>query len=136
MGAGPNTVLDKGYKANGTAAYAAGELVAFDTAPQSMKRATSAASAELIGVCMEDVDAAKVTTGKVFANVRRLGIARVKTGGSFAKGAKLTNDANACAVAAAAKGAFFAVAEEASTGAGQFVEALVLGYVSPADTTA
>ena len=136
MGAGPNFVLDKGYLATGADAYTAGEVVAPNTAVQSTKRATSAGAADNFGVCMESVDATKVATGKVFLNVRRLGIARVKTGGAFAKGAKLINDASARAVAAAAKGSFFAIAEEESTGANQYVEALVLGYTNPADTTA
>ena len=134
MGAGPNFVLDKGYLAVGSAAYEAGEVVAFDTTPQSAKRSVTANSNENIGICMESVDAAKVTTGKVFFNVRRLGLALAKTGGSFAKGAKLTNDTSGRVVAAAAKGQFFAIAEELSSGANQYVEVLVLGYVSPADT--
>lgn len=136
MGSGPNFLLDKGYLATGTGAYAEGEVVTQATAVQSCARSTSAGAANNFGVVMENVDADRVATGKVFIHIRRLGIARVKTGGAFAKGAKLTNDTSARAVAAAAKASFFAIAEEESTGANQYVEALVLGYTQPADTTA
>ena len=136
MGAGPNPMLTKGYLAEGSNAYAYGEILIPGTGVQATARSTSAGSASNFGVCQENVDAAKVATGKVVVNVCRMGLVRVKTGGSFSKGAKLTNDTNACAVAAAAKASFFAIAEEASTGSGQYVEAFLLGYTQPADTTA
>lgn len=136
MGAGPNPILSKGYAAEGTAAYAYGEIVVPGTGVQSVARSTSAGAATNFGVCQENVDADKVTTGNVRVNVTRLGLVRVKTGGTFSKGAKLTNDTSARAVAAAAKASFFAIAEEASTAANTYVEAFVIGYTQPADTTA
>lgn len=100
MGVGPNYVLDKGLLATGSTAYAAGELVVAAAGP-GVARAT-AAGAKVLGVCMEDLDAAKVTTARAVVAVRILGIARVKVGtGGCAVGDRLTNDAGALGVVVA-----------------------------------
>lgn len=95
MATGPNYVLAKGFLAEGSAAYAQGELVVPGTADQAVGRATSASTVTPLGVCIEDVDAAKVTTGKVFVGVQILGIVRVKCGGAVAKFDRITNDTSA-----------------------------------------
>lgn len=130
MGTGPNFVLDKGFLAGGTTAYKAGEVVVMDTAPQSCLRSTSAAAPNNIGIVVDDIDAAKLTAnpGKIYVNVRMLGIARGLSGAAFAKGARLTNDATGRLVTqATAGGPFFATALEATTGAGQYAEVLLSG---------
>lgn len=127
MGAGPNFVLDKGYLAEGTAAYQYGQPVGFGTAVQSVK-AITVANTMIAGVCQENVDAVKVTTGKVFINIRKMGISRVLAGAAFSKGDRLTVDATGRFIAqVTAGGAFYAVAEEAATAAGQLVEAYLCG---------
>lgn len=95
MGVGPNYVLSKGMLAEGSAAYASGELVVAGTAEQSVARATSANTLLPLGVCTEDVDVAKVTTGKVFLGVALYGIVRVKSGAAVAKGDRIKNDTSA-----------------------------------------
>ena len=119
MGTGPNFVLDKGFQANGTTAYAVGEAVAQDTAVQSIKRIGAAATAaDVVFVCMEAVDAAKLVAnpGKVFIRARALGIARALAGANYAKGARLTTDATSRFVTqATAGGPVVAVALEANT---------------------
>lgn len=94
MGVGPNYVLDKGFKAEGSTAYAFGEVVVPGTSEQSVVRATSA-GVSFGFICQEDVDATRVQTGKVFLDARILGISRAIAGAAVAKGAKLTNDTSA-----------------------------------------
>ena len=123
MGTGPNFVLDKGFYANGTTAYAVGEAVTIDTAVQSMKRIGAAATAaDRVMVCMEACDASKLTAnpGKVVLRARMSGIARALVGtGGFAKGARLTTNASSQFVAqATAGGPVVAVALEAGTAGG------------------
>jgi hypothetical protein len=128
MGVGPNYVLDKGFVATGVAAYAQGECVNLNGDGTKCARATGAGSL-VIGVCQENVDAARVTTGKVVVDIRLMGIARVLTGAAVAVNARVGNDATARAVtvapAAGANAPFFGVALTASTGAGQFIDVLL-----------
>ena len=129
MGTGPNFVIDKGMQANGTTAYAVGEAVLIDTAVQSVKRGTTAATAaDVVGVCYEAIDAAKLTAnpGKVYLRIRFLGIARVLVGtGGFSKGARLTNNTSAAFVTqATAGGPVAGVALEAGV-AGGYAEVLL-----------
>jgi hypothetical protein len=128
MGVGPNYVLDKGFVATGSAAYTMGELVTLSGDGTKAARATSA-GALCIGVCQENVDAAKVTTGKVVFDVRLLGIARVLSGAAVAVGDRLANDATARAVASAPAAGVnanvFGVALTAATGAGQYIDVLL-----------
>lgn len=107
MGVGPNYVLDKGFLAEGgSVEYKFGEIVVHGTALQAVARATTAAATNLfVGVCQETVDAAKVATGKVFVDVRVLGIARVIAGAAVTKGSRVTNDTSARATAVTRAGA-------------------------------
>jgi hypothetical protein len=132
MGVGPNYVLDKAHLATGSTAYKFGELVVSSGDGTRCARATSAA-AKVRGVAYEDVDAAKVTTGKVFLDVRLLGIARVLSGAAVAVDDRVTNDVTARAVpVSAVVGAkeTFGVALTAATGAGQYIDVLLTPYAS------
>lgn len=129
MGTGPNWAsLDKGMKANGSTAYAFGEVLLIDTAIQSVKRGTTAATAaDVAGVCQETVDATKVATGKVFVNTRFTGISKCIAGANIAKGARLINNTSCQMVTqSTAGGPVLAIALEAvTTGAGTMFDALL-----------
>jgi hypothetical protein len=130
MGVGPNYVLDKGHLATGSTAYAAGELVVSSGDGTKCARATGA-GAKVRGVCQENVDVAKVTTGKVVLDIRMMGIARVLSGAAVAVEDRLTNDATARAVTvnvAVGSKESFGVALTAATGAGQFIDVLLTPY--------
>src|SRR3954447_15195828 len=102
MGVGPNYVLDKGFLAQGgNVQYTLGEAVVPGTVTQSMARSTGAPTGTTfwLGICQETVDAAKVNTGKVFADVRLMGISRAIAGGTVTVGARLTTDTSARVVA-------------------------------------
>lgn len=124
-----NFVLDKGYTAEGTTAYAFGEVVKYGVGAQSMVRSTVAADQLNMGICQETCDATKLVaanTGKVVLNVRRIGIAKAIAGGTIAKGDRLTNDTSCRVVKqVTAGGPFFAIAEEATTVVGTLIDVLV-----------
>lgn len=128
MGVGPNYVLDKGFVATGSTAYALGELVNLTGDGTKVVRATGAGSL-CIGVCYENCDATRVLTGKVVLEVRLLGIARVLVGAAVAVGARVGNDATARAVTVApgvgVNAPFFGVALTAASAAGQFIDVLM-----------
>lgn len=129
MGVGPNYVLDKGFLVQGVTAIVFGELAVDGTVEQSVVR--SGASGDVLGVFQETVDAVRVTTGKVFADVRLLGISRVLTGAAVAKGDRLVADAAARAVASprSIAGALaprvFGRALTAAAGAGLYIDVLL-----------
>jgi|SRR5690606_31602169 len=132
MGVGPNYVLDKGYKVEGSSAIKLGEVAVPGTGEQSAVRATSASDTTApLGVFQEDVDAARVTTGKVVANVRMLGITRAIAGAAITKGARLTNDTSArvVSVTRAAAGdqpvAVLGIALTAASTAGDHIDVLL-----------
>ena len=130
MGVGPNYVLDKGFVATGSTAYVQGELVVQSGDGTKSARATSA-GAMVVGVNMENVDAAKITTTKVVHDVRMLGIARVLAGDVITVGARVTNDVTARAVAVAASvGAkeSFGVALTGATAAGLYFDCLLTPF--------
>lgn len=132
MGVGPNYVLDKAHIATGSTAYALGELVVSSGDGTKCARATAAA-AKVRGVCMENVDAAKVTTTKVALDIRMLGIARVLAGAAVAVDDRLTNDATARAVTVAvAVGSkeSFGIALTAATAAGQYIDVLLTPFAA------
>jgi hypothetical protein len=85
---GMNYVLAKGFLATGgNVAYNRGDLVKWATGStlQPSQVALSAASNDAIaGVVLEDLDAAKVNTGKAYVGVQILGIAQVVWGGGTA----------------------------------------------------
>jgi hypothetical protein len=97
---GPDHILDKGFTTTGSTAYAFGEAIVQGSTNTSCARA-SVANSLVLGVCQENLDATKVTTGKAAANVRILGITRVIAGGAVARGARVANDVNARGVAQA-----------------------------------
>lgn len=119
-----NFVLDKGFRVEGVAAAVAYRFVGFGANNWGVT-VTPAAGASCAGVLMENVDAAKVATGKVTANVRVLGIAPVKVGaGGITRGAQVATDATGQAVAAASTNSVLGVALE--TGAvGDIVDILI-----------
>jgi hypothetical protein len=130
MGVGPNYVLDKGFVATGASAYAAGELVVLNGDGTKCARATSA-GAVVAGVCMENVDATRIATGKVVLDTRLMGIARVLAGAAVAVGAKVTNDVTARAVTGGAAGTnSLGIALSAASAAGEFIDVLL----TPANT--
>jgi hypothetical protein len=128
MGVGPNYVLDKGFVATGVTAYAQGECVTLSG--DGTKCARSGAGNLVIGICQENVDATRVTTGKAVVDIRLLGISRVLTGAAVAVGARVGADATSRAItvapAAGANASYFGVALTASTGAGQFIDVLLV----------
>jgi hypothetical protein len=129
MGLGPNYVLDKGLLATGVAAYKLGELVVLSGDGTKCAKA-GAAAVGFVGVCYEDIDAAKVTTGKAVIEVRVLGIARVLAGAAVAVNNRVTTDATSRAInqaGAAGSGApFFGIALTAATAAGQYIDVLLV----------
>lgn len=131
MGVGPNYVLNKGLLAQGATAYASGELVVSGSVEQSVARATSAATLVPFGVCVEDIDVAKVNTGKAFIGIALLGIVRVKCGAAVAKNARITNDTSARgvtvtrAIAGAQPQPIFGIALTATSNANEFFDMLL-----------
>lgn len=107
MATGPNWAgLDKGMLVQGSDAVAAGTIYKLGTVPQSVTPATAALTDGEVGVvAIEDVDAAKVATGKVFAGMRFTGIASVRVGtNNLSKGARVTSDSQGRAVVQATPG--------------------------------
>jgi len=131
MGAGPNAIADKAYLATGVAAYVYGQVVTDTAAVQSCAPITIANS-YVLGICQENIDAARVTTGKAFISIRPFGFARALIGAAVAKHDPLTTDATGRFIKQiTAGGTFYAVAEEAGTVAGQLVEVRLLdGYAT------
>lgn len=123
MGLGANYGLDKGCLVEGTTAIVAYTIASRGVGSQTCKNATTAGDANIMGVFQESIDATRLANvGKVVANVRIFGISRVKTGGVFAKGDPITNDATGRAVKQTTAGArSLGLAEEASTAANQYV---------------
>lgn len=109
MGSGPNFILDKGYLATGSTAYAQGEVVelilgsgSLAAVVTSCRRCTTANSLQLLGVCMEPLDTTRLATAKAVIGVRLLGIARVLVGsGGVTALDRVKTDASAGVVTAA-----------------------------------
>lgn len=88
-----NFVLDKAYRATGTAAFAIGDIVKFVGSTGCVK--VSAANDVLaFGVVVEPVKAEHVTYGNANVTVRVLGIALARAGAAVTAGAKLAVNAN------------------------------------------
>lgn len=124
-----NFVLDKGYLATGVAAYTLGMAVVL----QSNGKSVAPAAADAVGVvmaCMEDIDAAKVATGKAVINCRMMGIARVQLGavpGAVVVGSRLRTDAAAKYILAPAGTTFNVVGVALQAGvANDYIDALVV----------
>lgn len=128
MGVGPNYVLDKGFLAQGSTAYAFGEGVVLGTVEQSVARATTALTVPgFFGVVQEDLDTTRLATGKAFVGVRILGITRAIAGAAIAKGAILINDTSARVVtqAGAAGTPVVGIALTAASAAGDHIDVLL-----------
>jgi hypothetical protein len=127
---GPNFVLDKGFRATGSTAYAFGEPVVLTGDGTQMARAGAGAT-NVIGICQEDCEVAKVLTGAAILGVRVLGISRVLAGAAIARDARVGVDATcrAVTVARAAAGAqpapVIGIALTAATAAGDTIDVLL-----------
>jgi hypothetical protein len=126
MGVGPNYVLDKGMHASGSAAYVAGHFVKLTANVQEVAM-TAGITDVAFGVVMENVDATKVTTGKVTLAVRVLGIARVEASAAIAIGNKVAPEAAATGRAklAATTQTPAGIALTAATAAGDYIDVLL-----------
>jgi len=100
--AGPNFAgQDKGYLVNTGSTVTFGLAAAVDRAKDG-RFVKTAVAANIVatgtemfaGVFQEDLDAAKVATGKATANVRMFGFTRAISGGAITVGAPVTIDAN------------------------------------------
>jgi hypothetical protein len=89
--AGANFVLDKGYVHEGVAAVTAFRFVKAGAGDQSVAAADTA-GALVLGVVQEDVDAAKVATGKAVVDVRLLGISKVVAGAAVTLWSEVASD--------------------------------------------
>jgi hypothetical protein len=107
--AGPNYVLDKGFKvAAGAANVEFGRWCKFNAGTTGDTVTTSGATSAaanppavtdfLVGVYQETLDAAKVTTGKATAGVRMLGISRMRSGAAVPLGTRVTSDSTGRAI--------------------------------------
>jgi hypothetical protein len=129
---GANYVLDKGFLATGgSVAYATGELVKFAAAsvlqPAQVVKTSSQGEA-VLGVVTEDLDAAKVATGKAIVGVRLLGIAKViiGTAASVVLGSPLTAKATVATAELAATGdVVFGIAMQAPAADGDIIDVLL-----------
>lgn len=120
-----NFVLDKGFKVEGTAEAVAYRFVGFGAANWTVD-ITPTAGAACAGVLMENVDAAKVATGKVIANVRVLGIAPVKVGATpLVRGGQVSTDATGQAIPAASTNSVCGIAME-SGATGDIIDVLIV----------
>jgi hypothetical protein len=128
---GPNHVLDKGFRTTGAVAYAFGEVVTLSTDGTTIARDTTPGSLGAKAIVQESIDAAKVTTGNAIINCRVLGISRVIAGAAIPLGSRVTNDANARAVAVtraiagAQPAAVFGQALTAAVNAGDQIDVLL-----------
>jgi hypothetical protein len=124
MGVGPNYGLNKGLLVQGTAAVVFGTAYQAGTVEQSATPVT-ATNQRVVGVAQENVDAAKVTTGKVFANFALTGIVRVRCGAPVAKGARVSADASGRAITSVASSIPFGIAQTATANAEEHVDVLL-----------
>jgi Uncharacterized conserved protein (DUF2190) len=127
-----NFVLDKGYIVEGVAAAVAYRFVGFGTTDTTCDLTPTANTAIVLGVIMENIDAAKVATGKATANVRVLGIAPVTASAAITVGALVRSDADGRASAAATGNQAVGVALQAAAAAGDIINVLL----TPAARTA
>ena len=126
MSTGPNFVLDKGFLAQGSAAYQYGQTVTFGTVPQSCA-AIAVANTYVLGICQENIDASRVATGKAFINVRMMGVSRALVGAAVVKGDPLTPDGTGRLIKqTTAGGKFYAVALEDQATVGGFTEVMLI----------
>jgi uncharacterized protein with beta-barrel porin domain len=124
MGVGPNYVLNKGLLVQGSAAVVFGTFYQAGTVEQSATPHT-ATNQRSIGVAQESVDAAKVATGKVFANFALMGVVRVRAGAAVAKMARVSPDASGRAITSIASSIPAGIALTACSNAEEHIDVLL-----------
>ena len=91
--AGQDHLLAKGFLCTGAAAYVYGQAVVPVTGtaldPNQIIQATAVVTANVIGLCQENMDLVKVQTGKAYVSVALVGIAFGIADGAVAIGAKV-----------------------------------------------
>jgi hypothetical protein len=123
--AGANFILDKGYVLEGSSAYTAFRFVAAGATDSSVT-STIAAGALALGVIQEDVDAAKVATGKVVADIRLLGISKVVAGAAVTLWAEVATDNQGRAINAATTHRVIGRALQSAAAAGDIIDVLMV----------
>lgn len=119
-----NFVLDKGYIVEGVAAAVAYRFVAMGASDVHCD-ITPNAGQLVLGVIMENIDAAKVTTGKATADIRMLGIAPVSAGAAIALGAEVSTATDGRAVTSATTNRVAGVALQAAGAANEIINVLL-----------
>jgi hypothetical protein len=129
MGVGPNYGSDKGFKVEGATAVVYGRVAIAGTAEQTATTpSVTSAIIQPLGIWQEDVDATRVATGKVIANVRLEGMTRGEAGAAITKGDRLTYDNQGRltsvtrAIAGAQSVTVLGIALNAATAAGQHID--------------
>jgi hypothetical protein len=122
--------IDKGYTAVST--YASSDVNGVQafrfvrlTASQTIDRC-SAITQVPIGVVQENVDQAKVLTGKVVVDVRLLGISRVTAGAAVAIMAEVSTDTSGRAVTAASTSRVAGIALQAAAAIGDQIDVFLV----------
>lgn len=131
MGHGADYGLDKGWKvlstynssaAAGAIRYQVVKIGAGDTI--DIQTASNAAS---LGVLQESVDAAKIATGKVIANVRLQGVSKCIAGAAITQGAEVMATTAGKVITAATTGnKVFGRALTAATNDGDWVDVEII----------
>jgi len=123
--AGPNYVLDKGFKAGGAAAirqWRCVRMTAVDTCAEA-----NTAGQVVLGVCQESVSANDSSRGRV-ADIRIMGITRAEAGAAITLGDRLVTDNQGRVVpatAATAKQNQVGIAWAAAGAAGDYIDMLL-----------
>lgn len=110
-----NFVLDKGYRATGTAEYKIGQLVKFHATIDNAIAPVTAAGDKVIGVITEYLSAEAVTYGKAVASVRHLGIAHVLLAANVTLGANVATNATGGGIVRSGAGQVVGIAVENGT---------------------
>jgi hypothetical protein len=128
---GPNYVLAKGFVVDPTATNVkAGRAAVLGSSNTVVT--TAGATADVLGIYVNDeLDAAKVTTGKATMAVQLLGIVRCEAGAAVARRDRLTTDSvgraitKAQAAAGAQPGRVFGIALTPASAAGDMIDVLL-----------
>lgn len=124
MGVGPNYLLNKGFLVQGSAAVVFGTAYQAGSVEQSVTPHT-ATNQRSLGVAQENVDAAKVATGKVYANFALAGIVRMRAGAAVAKMARVSPDASGRAITSVASSIPIGIALTAAAAAEEHIDVLL-----------
>jgi len=129
--AGANYVLDKGFTAlstynassvNGVQAFRLVKITAQDQIDLNVLATTIS-----IGVVQEDVDVAKVATGKAVVDVRILGISKVVAGAAISIGVEVMSDTSGRVITAVtAANRTVGLALQAAAAAGDIIDVLLV----------